>query len=296
MGLADRDYYKQDAHHSRQPSNMTPVVLALLALNIGLYFFEILILDTAGRGIEKPMREFGAFAMESAFREHRYWEFITFQFLHGSLAHLAFNSLAIFFFGPWMERWWGSLRFLAFYLLCGAAGALFFSALVILRLLPCDWQSGLVGASAGIYGILIGVAVIAPNLRVRLLFPPVELSMRQLASIILGIATVVILLGIGDNEGGEAGHLGGAILGFILTRHPWLLGRSGKGSPLQITRPQSQKTTSEPKLRPRSNIDLQRSSEVDRILDKISSQGFQTLTPSERETLQRAAQSEPDDR
>ena len=114
-------------------------------------------------------------------------------------------------------------------------GAVFFTLLVLLGLLPGDdlWTP-LVGASAGIYGILIGVAVIAPNLRVALLFPPIELSMRQLAIALMVISAGSILLKFGGNEGGEAGHLGGAILGFILMRFPRLLG----GEPgVEVIRP-----------------------------------------------------------
>jgi membrane associated rhomboid family serine protease len=293
MGLADRDYQREDYSGQRRPSRVTPVVKALLAINVALYFLELLILDGSGRGMEKPLREFGAFSIASGFQNGRVWELLTFQFLHGSLGHLAANSIGLFFFGPWMERWWGSLRFLAFYLLCGVAGALFYSLLVVTGLLPCDFRTSLVGASAGIYGIVIGVAVIAPDLRVRLLLPPVELSMRQLATLVMGFAVIVILLGFGDNEGGEAGHLGGAILGYLLVRNPAWLRRGKRLGNVEITVPKAFQRTSSPKLRPRSTVELQRDSEVDRILDKISSHGFQSLTAEERETLQNASKSAP---
>ena len=179
-------------------AQLTPVVKWLLIANVAVYFLDILLEGSFG---QKPLRYFGAFAIQSAVFEFRIWEFLTFQFLHGSIGHLLFNSIGLFFFGPWMERWWGSKKFLIFYLLCGVAGAAFFALLTFMGILPGGLQSAMVGASAGIYGIFIGVAIVAPNLRVALLFPPVELSMRQLAIGLLVISVGSILLSIGGFDG-----------------------------------------------------------------------------------------------
>lgn len=256
-------------------SRLTPVVKWLLAVNVSVFFVDMFI----GHACLK----FGAFAIQSAIFEFRIWEFITFQFLHGSLGHLLFNCIGLFFFGPWMERWWGPRKFLIFYLLCGCAGAAFFTLLTFSGVLPGGNYAALIGASAGIYGIFIGVAVIAPDLRVMLLIPPIELSMRQLAIALLVISIGAILLKLGGNEGGEAGHLGGAILGFILMRHPGLLGHD---SIVKIRRPSRPFVS---KLRPRTSMELETESAVDLILDKISREGFQSLTDAERKVLQKPA-------
>lgn len=266
---------------------LTPVVKALLVLNLGIYFTDLLILDHA-------IREFGAFTIRSAIHEGRFWEFLTFQFIHGSVGHVLFNSIGLFFFGPWMERWWGWKSFLLFYLVCGAGGAGFFMLLTFVGVLPqYGFSSGLVGASAGIYGILVGVAMIAPSMRVSLLIPPVTLTMRQFALILMAFAVGSIAFKIGGNEGGEAGHLGGAVVGAVLV---FFWGPSGPFGKDGIFRKQSKgpRRNITPKIRPRTKIDLRSSSEVDVILDKISREGFQSLTDEERDVLQRAAKPEQD--
>lgn len=260
-------------------SQLTPVVKWLLISNIGIFLLDVF--------TGHHLINFGAFAIESALFEFRIWEFLTFQFLHASVGHVLFNCIGLYFFGPWMERWWGSKKFLIYYLLCGAAGAAFFTLLTFLHILPTDTYSALVGASAGIYGILVGVAVVAPDLRVMLLFPPIELSMRQLAIALLVISSGAILLSLGGNEGGEAGHLGGAILGFILMRYPHLLGGTQR---VQIVRPRAFQRRFESKLRPRSRFEADQDSAVDQILDKVSREGFQSLTDAERDILRKASE------
>ncbi len=281
MGINDRDYHRNDRREGGGLfAQLTPVVKWLLILNLGIFFFDLFV---KGKVQDGSLWRLGIFAIQSAVFEGRIWEFITFQFLHANVAHVLFNCLGLFFFGPWMERWWGSWKFLIFYLLCGAAGAMFFTLLALLGVVP---NSYLVGASAGLYGILIGVAVIGPNLRVALLFPPIELSMRQLVMALMAISVGAILLKLGGNEGGEAGHLGGAILGYILMRFPQLLGH---GSSVENVRTGAISRTPAAKLRPRTSLENEQDSAVDVILDKISREGFQSLTADERDFLQKAS-------
>jgi membrane associated rhomboid family serine protease len=290
MGAFDRDYFGGDRRQVAKPP-MPPVTKTLLIANLAIYFVDMLFLKQA-------IVNWGCFTVHSAFNEWRLWELVTFQFLHGSVGHVVFNSIGLYFFGPWMERWWGSRRFTAFYLLCGAAGALFYTLLTLLGILP---ERGalpgvlipLVGASAGIYGLIVGVAFIQPKATVHLLIPPVSLTMRNAALLFIGLAVAVI---VGDilvggawfkNSGGEAGHLGGAILGFFLMKYPFLLRKGSRSR--KIIRPPEFRRNAAPKLRPRSEVDLKAANEVDRVLDKISREGLQSLTEDERKTLHEAA-------
>ena len=180
-----------------------------------------------------PLNRWGCFTFETAVLGGRVWEFLTFQFLHDSVGHILFNSIGIYVFAPFVERWWGARRFLAYYLICGAAGGVFYSLLLLIGLLPnADFGTPLVGASAGVFGLIFAVYRLAPAVTVRLLFPPITLTMRQLALALAGFAVLVIVGGLllPDfwlfwNSGGEAGHLGGALMGLLLMSRPELLGK-----------------------------------------------------------------------
>lgn len=269
-------------HGGGMLDQLTPMVKALLISNLVLYFADVLFFDFA-------IRDRGAFSIGDAICKMKIWEFVTFQFIHGSVGHVLANSIGLFFFGPYVERGLGSFKFLVYYLTCGVGGAVFFVMLAYLGILPSlSMESSLVGASAGIYGMIVAVAVLAPQMRVALLFPPITLTMRNLALVVIAIAVGLIVFGIGDNEGGEAGHLGGAIVGYLLISMVPAFG-------VEICRAAGRsKRRFEPKIRPRTEMDLHTVSEVDLILDKISREGFQSLTDEERDLLQRAANKEQD--
>lgn len=289
MGYADRDYFRETS--GRPPGRLAgaPVVKWLLIVNLGV-FAVALLLDFREASVE-----FGKFTIREGIAGVQVWRLITFQFLHGGGGHLLFNSIAIYFFGAFVEQQLRSRAFLVFYLLCGVAGALGYAALVSVS--DAYRDVGVVGASGGIFGILVVAAMIAPDMRVQLLFPPVTLTMRLMAILMLGWGLLVVVTG-GQNAGGEAGHLGGALAGFLLWKVPVLRGLlanlsrpGGRGPgkrlafPIRITKSEKRY---EKKLRPKSSVSGAEAGEVDRILDKINEHGLQSLTAEERELLARA--------
>lgn len=289
MGYADRDYFRETS--GRPPGRLAgaPVVKWLLIVNLGV-FLVALLLDFWAASVE-----FGKFTIREGIGGVQVWRLITFQFLHGDFGHLLFNSIAIYFFGAFVEQQLRSRAFLVFYLLCGVAGALGYAALVSVS--DAYRDVGVVGASGGIFGILVVAAMIAPDMRVQLLFPPVTLTMRLMAILMLGWGLLVVFTG-GRNAGGEAGHLGGALAGFLLWKVPVLRGLlanlsspggRGRGKrlafPIRITKSEKRY---EKKLRPKSSVSGAEAGEVDRILDKINEHGLQSLTAEERELLARA--------
>ncbi|HZL37081.1 MAG TPA: rhomboid family intramembrane serine protease [Tepidisphaeraceae bacterium] len=231
MGFADRDYSRnRPAAPGFGQIRAWSVTTWLIAINVAVYLVDRV---TGGK-----LWDLGAFSAASGVFGLQLWRFITFQFLHANKWHLFFNMLALYFFGPMVEQYLRPRKYLAFYLICGMAGAAMYMILLTLRFLYAGANTQLVGASAGIFGILVAAgAKVAPDTTVMLLIPPIPMRMRTLAWIMVGLA-VFFVLDSGPNAGGEAAHLGGAALGFILIQRPELLNifdpsparrRKGKG-------------------------------------------------------------------
>jgi membrane associated rhomboid family serine protease len=260
---------------------LTPAVKTLLFLILGIYFADLLLADHV-------VSNFGKFSLMSSVFQKRIWEFVTFPFIHVNVGHVLGNAVGLFFFGPMVERWLGTKKFLAYYFTCSAGAAALFSVLVFFGSLPnLMLTTPFIGASASIYGILVAAAIHAPFRQVSLVFPPVTMTMRQLALGLLAIAIIVTLAGIPKGGSSHVAHLAGALVGFLLLRAVPGFDRQPQ---LKIAR--RPKRTYEPKIRPKTAIDLSTESEVDAILDKISREGFQSLTDQERELLQRASKKE----
>lgn len=227
------------------------------------------------------------------------WRFITFQFLHANIWHLLFNMFGLYFFGSLVEQYLGSKRYLAFYLLCGIAGA---AAYLVLNftgwsvftltgrqlplLLVNDPGTPLVGASAGVFGVIMASAFLVPNATVyAFMVIPIRLSL--LAYGLVGFALLTVLFG-GNNAGGEAAHIGGAIAGWWFIRHPHslhgffdFLGRYDPTSRSNAARRAG-------RIRSRAGGTLE-NAEIDRILAKIHEKGLQSLTAKEKKVLREAS-------
>lgn len=231
-----------------------------------------------------PIEAFGHFSTAKGFAELQVWRLVTFQFLHSGFDHILFNMFGLFVFGPLVEQQLGGRRFLAFYLTCGIFGGLMYLLLNLVGFLGLplpgalhtDIWTPLIGASAGVFGVLMACAYIAPRAIVRLLFPPVALEMRWLVYSYFALALWNLIVA-GHNQGGDAAHVGGALAGFYFIRRPWLLHdffdvlKDSRRGPPRV-RESSHPRASDP--------------EVDRILDKISEQGMRSLTDRERAILE----------
>ena len=142
------------------------------------------------------------------------WQLLTYGFLHGNLTHIAFNMFGLWMFGQDLERLWGPKRFLTFFLVC-VVGAGF------IQLIVAAWQGGLyptVGASGGLFGILLAYGLTFPNRIVVPLFPPIP--MRAITFVIV-FGLLELYLGVSGGAPGIANfaHLGGMLFGFLLLRH-----------------------------------------------------------------------------
>ncbi len=219
------------------------------------------------------------------------WRLLTFQFLHSpdNLLHIFFNMFGLFIFGPMVEETLGGRKYLAFYLVCGIMGGVLYVLLNLLGMagvplpgvLMSHPSTPLVGASAGVFGVIMACAYIAPNTVVQLLFPPIPIRMKWLAYGYVGLS-LFNLLTSGHNAGGDAAHIGGAIAGYFFIRNSDhlldffdVLGNSKKPKPGRTPG----------RAGPRAPSD----EEIDRILDKVRIKGIQSLSRREKRVLEKAS-------
>lgn len=239
---------------------------------------------------------FGHFSTGKFWSDGQIWRLISFQFLHANLSHLVLNMLGLFFFGGLVEQYLGGRRFAVLYLASGVCGALAYLFLNLLGylsvqlgappmplLLVSDPYVPLVGASAGVFGVMMAAAYIAPRAIVDV-FLIIPMTLRTAVYIFLAIAVLNLYVG-GNNAGGDAAHVGGAVAGAYLIRRPHLLRdmltgfgliRAGQASPSRRAR----------RDRPVGAGDM---AQVDALLGKISAHGIESLTDAERAVLRRAA-------
>ena len=140
------------------------------------------------------------------------WQLVTYMFMHGGFGRLFFNMYTLFIFGSVLENVWGTKKFLTFYFVTGIG-----AALVNIGVQYLTGSFALtVGASGAIYGILMGYAMLYPDSRLTLLFPPVSMKAKWFVLIFAGIE---LLLGISNNPADNVAHfahLGGLIFAFLL--------------------------------------------------------------------------------
>lgn len=346
MGIHDRQYVRQD--FGRGGGNPFPSGLSgmsgwsfntwIIVINVAVFVLDNLLAGVShysiilkdfqtGQSVQSPMLPlayWGHFSTWEVFRNYEIWRFVTFQFLHANIWHILFNMIALYVFGPMVEQHLGSRRYLAFYLLCGCAGAAVYLLLnlagllyaratggVLPLLLVHDPHMPLVGASAGIFGVLFAAAYLRPNQIITLLLffiLPISMRIKTLAIALLVIAIFVLATG-GDNAGGQAGHIGGAALGALLIRHAnwlnwalWLpldgLKRKGHhafggyptaggGREFFTGKPPRKPSFFERRQQAKEQSEVE---EVDRILAKIATQGMGSLSSHERGVLERDTQ------
>jgi membrane associated rhomboid family serine protease len=229
MGIYDRDYYKDPRQANIFTGmRMWSVNTWLIVINAAVFVLNLILND--------QLFYLGYFSVDTAVYHLQIWRFITLQFLHANLQHIAYNMLALFFFGPIVEQYLGSRRYLAFYLFSGIASGLSYVLLWGAHILSGDAAIPLIGASGSIFGVLIAAASIAPDVRIMFDFF-IPMKLRTFAWLMLGVA-VYTIFSSGVNAGGEAAHLGGAAAGFLLIKNPQLLNFANyRGGPRMRYRP-----------------------------------------------------------
>jgi membrane associated rhomboid family serine protease len=182
-------------------ANLPPATRALLLTNVGVFLlqqaFGPLLLQWFA--LWPPGTYFGP------------WQLLTYAFLHDGALHIFFNMFALYMFGTPLERYWGSARFTTFYLVCVLAAGLTQLTVSVLD----NLQSPTLGASGGIFGLLLAFAIYFPRQRIMLLFPPIPLPAWAFVSI---YGLLELFLGVTGNEASVAhfAHLGGMLGGAAM--------------------------------------------------------------------------------
>jgi membrane associated rhomboid family serine protease len=252
---------------------MTPWVLRLIVANVAMYFMQGLAVEVAERMVLVPV----LFPREP-------WTLVTYMFLHGSGTHLLFNMISLFFFGPQVEARLGSRHFLGLYAVSGIVGGL-------LSILFTPRVPGVIGASGAIFGVTLAFARYWPRSQIYIWgILPVE------ARWLVVIMTALSLFGARTGGDGIAhfAHLGGFLGGYLYLR--WCELRSpARSFRNKAAAPPVKRTSGSGAIAdlqrwsriPRDSMHEVNRTEINRILDKINATGIASLTPGERETLER---------
>ena len=259
---------------------LTPWVKRILIVNV-VVWLAMLAIPSLGAWL--------AFVPAETFS--RPWTLVTYMFVHGGGLHLFFNMLILYFFGPPLESMWGGSEFLKFYLVAGLAGAAFSYVFA--------FNAAVVGASAAIYGVMLAFAMNWPDMQVYIWFLfPVKVKW-----LVAFLAAVSILSLVGGREDGVAhfAHLGGFAGGFLYLKFQDRVGlqlgqlrKAVARRKFSVTagggeKSQGAESGAKGPPRPGSKQEERVLDEVDRVLDKISESGLQSLTEEELKLLDRVS-------
>jgi len=240
------------------------------------------------------------------------WQLLTYQFMHANLGHIFFNMFAVWMFGTQLERFWGSKKFLWYYLLTGIGAGITQELVWMLQYQPMlDMTQSIlatgpvtIGASGAVFGLLLAFGWCFPEERIFLLFIPIPIPAR----IFVGIyAAIELFEGVasfsGDNVAHYA-HLGGLLFGCLILlcwkyeeKHQWrnfmewceLKWLRLKSRIDGYKEEQKNKHTFhyQPPIRDKKKTSSAKESdkEINRLLDKIKTSGYDSLTDEEKKHL-----------
>lgn len=218
------------------------------------------------------------------------WSLVTYMFVHDGFLHLFFNMLILFFFGPPLESMWGGRPFLKFYLVSGLGGALFSYIFA--------FNASVVGASAAIYGVMLAFALNWPDMPIHI-WGILPVKAKWLVAF---LAAVSVLSLVGGRQDGVAhfAHLGGFAAAFLylklddqltsrvtrlkkfVSRKRLDVAQGGGGAGVAGGAGEGGGARRSPRSRRQEDRVLD---EVDRVLDKISESGLQSLSQEELRLL-----------
>ena len=222
------------------------------------------------------------------FRDRWIWEAATYLFIHGGIAHLLINMFCLWMFAMPIEAQWGSRELMKYYFLCGVGAGLVTAALSPSSPIPT------IGASGAVYGLLVAFAMLYPDSVVYLYF----LFPVKARDMVILVGLVEFFAGASGNASGIARftHLSGILIGWVYIRWWWVVKIKIKSlwrAMLRGSAGASIRPAGSPARRPARAADPapgEPMDEIDRILDKISAQGKESLSPEELDLLKRLSE------
>ena len=194
----------------RFPPALTPVVGVILVSNILVYFVQ-------QQNSDPMVFRWGLWPwVEEREESFRPWQLLTYGWLHGNDQHIIVNLFAVWMFGRTIEAIWGWKRFLTYYLVCVVGAGLIQLVVATLAARSGDIYPT-IGASGGVFGLLLAFAMMFPNQKILLLIPPIPLKAKYFVMI---YGAIELVLGITSLDTGVAhfAHLGGMFFGFVLIK------------------------------------------------------------------------------
>ena len=187
---------------------MPPVTTSLIVANVAMF----LLFSSVG-DVLAPLALWPIGASPHAGSGFAPWQLVSYAFLHGSFLHLAFNMFGLYMFGGAIEQVFGSRRYLSYYAVCIVSAGL--TQLLFAYVTGGYYPT--VGASGGVFGLLLAYGLYFPNNRVMLLFPPIPMPARVFVVI---YAVIELAMGVTGVQSGVAhfAHLGGMVGGYIMLR------------------------------------------------------------------------------
>lgn len=283
---------------------LTPAVQAFIAITIAVMFVQ----TAVGPSDMSAWLGFDASRLPA-----RWWTAFTYMFVHGGVVHLLANLYPLYLFGPRLERHWaaeggGAKRFAWFYLMCGLGG-------VVFELLFMRGSGALIGASAAVFGVMTAYAMQWPDDEVYVLFiVPVRARTLAVGLLVFNVVLGMMTTGTGGVNIAYCAHLGGVIAAYVYMR----MSTSGGMDQVQQRVANIPDADEPPRAIPRNPPRRERGDEVDdivaksravagkravsispkarrgearadelnRVLDKISQHGIESLTSDERKVLE----------
>ena len=184
--------------------NLPPATLNIIIINVVAFLLQM--------GFAGPwMSSLALWPLGPQFAP---WQLVTYAFLHGGFTHILFNMFGVFTFGADLERTWGGRRFLIYYLVCVVAAAI--AQLIVTSVTGAYYPT--VGASGGVFGLLLAYARYFPHRQLLLLIPPIPMPARVF---VIVYGALELFLGVTGTQAGVAhfAHLGGLVGGFLLLRY-----------------------------------------------------------------------------